>query len=92
MSGANPIEARPGFTALLARIAGNGVRTIIVETANRFARDLMVQEVSFAMLQGLGMTLIAADSPASFLERPEVEANPADPRRGVGVRQSDDCC
>ena len=33
--------ARPDFAALLTRIAGNGVRTIIVETANRFARDLM---------------------------------------------------
>lgn len=53
---------------MLARIAGNGVRTIIVETANRFARDLMVQEVGFAMLKGLGITLIAADSPASFLD------------------------
>jgi hypothetical protein len=50
VSGADPIETRPGFTAALARIAGNGVRTIIVETANRFARDLMVQEVGFAML------------------------------------------
>ena len=30
-------------------IAGNGVRTIIVETANRFARDLMVQEVGFGL-------------------------------------------
>jgi len=37
VSGADPIEARPGFAALLARIAGNGVRTIVVETANRFA-------------------------------------------------------
>ena len=68
VSGADPIEARPGFTALLARIAGNGVRPIIAETANRFARDLMVQEVGFAMLQGLGITLIAADSPSSFLD------------------------
>jgi DNA invertase Pin-like site-specific DNA recombinase len=68
VSGADPIEVRPGFTALLARIAGNGVRTIIVEIANRFARDLMVQEVGFAMPQGLGITLIAADSPASFLD------------------------
>ena len=68
VSGADPIEAREGFAALLARIAGNGTRTIIVETANRFARDLMVQEVGFAMLQGLGITLIAADSPASFLD------------------------
>jgi DNA invertase Pin-like site-specific DNA recombinase len=39
-----------------------------VETANRFARDLMVQGVAFAMLGGLGITLIAADSPASFLD------------------------
>lgn len=68
VSGADPIEARPGFAALLARIAGNGVRTIIVETANRFARDLMVQEVGFAMLRELGITLIAADSPTSFLD------------------------
>lgn len=68
VSGADPIEARPGFTALLARIAGNGVRTIIVETASRFARDLMVQEVGFAILRDLGITLIAADSPASFLD------------------------
>jgi DNA invertase Pin-like site-specific DNA recombinase len=68
VSGADPIEARPGFTALLARIATNGARTIIVETANRFARDLMVQEVGFAMLRDLGITLIAADSPTSFLD------------------------
>lgn len=68
VSGADAIEARPGFTAMLARIAGNGVRTIIVETANRFARDLMVQEVGFAMLKDLGITLIAADSPTSFLD------------------------
>jgi DNA invertase Pin-like site-specific DNA recombinase len=54
VSGADPIEARPGCAALLARIADNGVRTIIVETANRFARDLMVQEVGYAMLRSPG--------------------------------------
>ena len=63
VSGADPIEVRPGFAELLARIADNGVRTIIVETANRFARDLMVQEVGYAMLRSLGVTLVAADSP-----------------------------
>jgi DNA invertase Pin-like site-specific DNA recombinase len=68
VSGADPVETRPGFAAMLARIAGNGVRTILVETANRFARDLMVQEVGFAMLRDLGITLIAVDSPASFLD------------------------
>jgi DNA invertase Pin-like site-specific DNA recombinase len=68
VSGADAIDARPGFSAALARIAGNGAKTIIVETANRFARDLMVQEVGFAMLRDLGVTLIAADSPSSFLD------------------------
>ena len=66
--GADSIEAREGFAAMLARIEGNGVRTIIVETANRFARDLMVQEVGFDMLRKAGITLIAADSPSAFLD------------------------
>jgi hypothetical protein len=50
VSGANPVASRPGFQAMLERIAGNGVHTIIAETANRFARDLMVQAVGWAVL------------------------------------------
>src|SRR5262245_1965758 len=68
VSGADHIEARPGFAEMLKTIAGNGVRTIIVETANRFARDLMVQEVGFAKLRELGIELVAADSPNAFLD------------------------
>jgi DNA invertase Pin-like site-specific DNA recombinase len=68
VSGADHIETRPGFTAMLAYIASNGARIIIVETASRFARDLMVQEVGFAKLQALGIKLVAADSPQSFLD------------------------
>ena len=68
VSGADAIDARPGFAAMLKRIEGNGVRTIIVETASRFARDLMVQEVGYAMLKERGIELIAADSPQSFIE------------------------
>jgi DNA invertase Pin-like site-specific DNA recombinase len=66
VSGADPIETRPGFAAMLERIESNGVRTIIVETANRFARDLMVQEVGYARLRERGINLIAADSPNAF--------------------------
>jgi DNA invertase Pin-like site-specific DNA recombinase len=44
------------------------VRTIIVETANRFARDLMTAESGFAFLKMQGITLIAADSPSAFLD------------------------
>ena len=68
VSGGDPVESRPGFIAMLKRIEGNGVRTIIVETASRFARDLMVQEVGYAMLTERGIELIAADSPQSFIE------------------------
>jgi DNA invertase Pin-like site-specific DNA recombinase len=68
VKGADDIDTRPGFAAMLERIAGNGVRTIIVETANRFARDLMVQEVGFKRLQAAGIVLIAADSPDQFVE------------------------
>ena len=50
------------------RIEGDGVRTVIVDTASRFARDLMVQEAGFAMLQERGIDLFAADSPSSFLD------------------------
>jgi DNA invertase Pin-like site-specific DNA recombinase len=66
VSGADPVDSRAGFAEMLELIASNGVRTIIVETASRFARDLMVQETGFARLQAAGITLIAADSPASF--------------------------
>jgi DNA invertase Pin-like site-specific DNA recombinase len=61
------VDQRPGFAAMMKHIAGNGVRTIIVETANRFARDLIVQETGWRYLRDAGINLIAADSPESFL-------------------------
>src|SRR6266699_6452350 len=61
-------ERKRAVIDLFARDFRLRARTIIVETANRFARDLMVQEVGFAMLRDLGITLIAADSPTSFLD------------------------
>ena len=68
VSGADMIDTRPGFKAMLERLLSNGVRTIIVETASRFARDLIVQEVGYAMLKERGIELIAADKPDAFLD------------------------
>jgi DNA invertase Pin-like site-specific DNA recombinase len=68
VKGSDPIDARPGFAAMLEAIEGNGTRTIVVETASRFARDLIMQEVGFAMLKERGIDLIAADNPSSFLD------------------------
>jgi DNA invertase Pin-like site-specific DNA recombinase len=52
--GADVITERPGFVAMLDRIAGNGVRTIIVESPDRFARDLAVQLAGHDHLRKLG--------------------------------------
>lgn len=68
IAGSDTIDTRPGFMAALELIAGNGVRTIIVETANRFARDLIVQETGWKRLSGEGVALIAADSPDQFVD------------------------
>jgi DNA invertase Pin-like site-specific DNA recombinase len=66
--GADLIETRQGFKDMLARIASNGVRVVIVENASRFARDLVTQELGFRYLQRLGVKLIAADSPDTFVD------------------------
>jgi DNA invertase Pin-like site-specific DNA recombinase len=60
VSGADPIESRPGFAALLNRIDGNGVRVVLIEDATRFARDLMAQELGIGVLSKLGMRVITA--------------------------------
>ena len=60
VSGADPIETRPGFNRLLDRIEGNGVRTVLIEDASRFARDLMTQELGILSLIKLGVRVITA--------------------------------
>jgi DNA invertase Pin-like site-specific DNA recombinase len=60
VSGADPIDVRPGFKALLERIMSNGVRTVIVEDVSRFARTLMVQEAGIATLAGIGVRVITS--------------------------------
>ena len=69
VSGADAIDVRPGFRALLSYLADNAdVRVILVEAANRFARDLIVQETGYRLLQERGIELIAVDSPSGFLD------------------------
>jgi len=60
VSGADPIDSRPGFAALLDRIEGNGVRTVIVEDASRFARDLIIQELGILALIQRGVRVLTA--------------------------------
>lgn len=67
VSGADPIDARPGFAAMLAFLAEHSdVRTILVENASRFARDLTVQLTGHDLLKARGITLIPVDAPDYF--------------------------
>jgi len=66
--GADPVTSRPGFSAMLRRIAENGVRTIIIESPDRFARDLAVQLAGHDYLKKLGVVLIPASAPDYFIE------------------------
>jgi DNA invertase Pin-like site-specific DNA recombinase len=67
VSGADPIDQRPGFRAMLDRIASNGVRLILVESPDRFARDLAVQLAGHDYLKGLGVELVPASAPDFFM-------------------------
>jgi DNA invertase Pin-like site-specific DNA recombinase len=68
VSGADPIDERPGFKAMLDRIAGNGVRVILVESPDRFARDLAVQLAGHSYLKALGVELVPTTAPDYFTE------------------------
>jgi DNA invertase Pin-like site-specific DNA recombinase len=77
VSGADPIESRPGFAAMLERIEGNGVRVVIVEDASRFARSVIAQELGVLAMQVRGVRVLTAngedltttDDPAKVMMR-----------------------
>ena len=77
VSGADPIESRPGFAAMLARIESNGVRVVLVEDASRFARSVIAQELGVLAMQARGVTVLTAngdnltetDDPAKIMMR-----------------------
>jgi DNA invertase Pin-like site-specific DNA recombinase len=68
VKGADPVTERRGFSQMLERIAGNGVRTILCESPDRFARDLIVQLTGHDHLKALGVTLIPTSAPNHFTE------------------------
>ena len=68
VSGADPVDQRPGFAEMLRRLAANGAKTIIVESPDRFARDLAVQLAGHDMLKTLGIAIIPASAPDFFTE------------------------
>jgi DNA invertase Pin-like site-specific DNA recombinase len=80
VSGTKELDDREGLSDLLARIRSNGVRVVIVERADRLARDLLVGEIILNQFRELGVRVIAADGGT------ELTAGDDDPTR-VLIRQ-----
>lgn len=81
VSGASDLEDRPALMALFAAIEGNGVRTVIVERADRLARDVLVSEVLLAKFRKMGVVVVDAESGA------DLTTNDPDNPTGTLIRQ-----
>jgi DNA invertase Pin-like site-specific DNA recombinase len=68
VSGADHVMSRPGFVDMLAYMLGNGARTVLVENASRFARDIVVQITGHDLLKSKGISLVPVDAPTHFEE------------------------
>jgi len=62
VSGTKDLDGREGLGDLMTRLRSNGIRLVLVERADRLARDLMVGEVLLAEFRKLGVSVVAADS------------------------------
>lgn len=61
VSGTRELDYRPGLTALIDRIASNGVRVVIIERADRLARDLMIGEIILDKLKKHDAIVLTTD-------------------------------
>ena len=68
VSGTDPVDQRPQFAHMLSRVVTNGAKTILIESPDRFARDLAVQLAGHDQLKAGGIMLIAATAPDFFTE------------------------
>jgi DNA invertase Pin-like site-specific DNA recombinase len=66
VSGADPVMERPGLVEMLNYLLNNGARTVLVESASRFARDLAVQLAGHDLLKKHGIELVPVDAPDHF--------------------------
>lgn len=62
VSGTTGEDDRPAFKEMLAAILKNGIRTVIVESLDRLAREYRIQEQLLIYLASNGITLINAST------------------------------
>jgi DNA invertase Pin-like site-specific DNA recombinase len=61
ISGATEGADRPGMAALLAEVVQLGARVVLVERADRLARDVLVSELLLRQFRQLGVAVLTAD-------------------------------
>ena len=81
VSGTKGIAERDGLVELILRIASNGVKVVLVENADRLARDLVEGELILRELRRLGVRVIAAEGGVDL-----TAGDPTDPT-GKLIRQ-----
>ena len=62
ISGTKDMDNRPALSELFAAIVGNGVKAVIIERADRLARDVMVGEILLSQFREEGAKVIEAES------------------------------
>jgi len=68
VSGVIPVMERPEFVKLFDFCVKKKIDIVLVETANRFSRDVITQLNGHDFLKKNGITLIPADAPKHFLD------------------------
>ena len=80
VSGTRDLDDRAGLAALIDRIESNGVRLVLVERADRLARDLMIGEIILSKFRTIGVRVVAVEG------NTDLTVDDSDPTR-VLVRQ-----
>ncbi len=68
VKGADPAMERPAFKKMFWDMKKEGITTILVESPDRFARDLLVQMNALAFLKKEGMVVIPVNAPDAFAD------------------------
>jgi len=62
ISGTKDMDERPALSDLFAAIVSNGVRVVLVERADRLARDVMVGEILLSQFREEGVKVIESEN------------------------------
>jgi len=74
VSGTVPIEARNGFIDVLEQCALTGCKQILISSADRLSRDLLVGEMAVKFLQSRQIQIIPVATPTHFTDTSKPES------------------